>query len=108
MEQEYKVLAHLQENKKTIQRKISNGTGLSFGEVNLLLKNMLSKGLSKIKKLNARTMRYILTPKGMQEKSRLAYRYIRQSYRQILKINQALDCLLAASVENQNGKEVKG
>ncbi len=95
MEHEYKVLSHLQENEITTQRKISKGTGLSLGAVNLLLKKMGRKGLIKIEKLNPRTMRYVLTPKGMQEKSRLAYRYIRNSYRQILKINRLLDYLLA-------------
>jgi DNA-binding MarR family transcriptional regulator len=95
MEHEYEVLNHLQENEITTQRKISKRTGLSLGAVNLLLKKMARKGLIKVEKLNARTMRYILTPKGLQEKSRLAYRYIRQSYRQILKINQALDRLLS-------------
>ncbi len=95
MENEYHVLNHLQENTNTTQRKISKRTGLSLGAVNLLLKKMARKGLVKVEKLNARTTRYILTPRGMQEKSRLAYLYIRQSFKQILKINQALDQLLS-------------
>ncbi len=76
MEHEYQVLTHLQENETTTQRKISKRTGLSLGAVNLLLKKMGRKGLIKIERLNARTVRYILTPKGIQEKSRLTYRYI--------------------------------
>jgi len=95
MEHEYKVLSHLQENEITTQRKISKRTGLSLGTVNLLLKKMGRQGLIKIEKLNPRTVRYILTPKGLEEKSRLAYRYLRNSYRQILKINRLLDYLLA-------------
>lgn len=95
MEHEYQVLTHLQENELTTQRKISKRTGLSLGAVNLLLKKMVRKGLIKIERLNARTMRYILTPKGLQEKSRLTYRYIRNSYKQIIKINQVLDHILA-------------
>ena len=95
MEHEYEVLSHLQENKTTTQRKLSKQTGLSLGAVNLLLKKMVRKGLIKMEKLNARTVRYILTPRGMQEKSRLTYRYVRNSYRQIKKINQFLDYLIA-------------
>ncbi len=106
MEHEYNVLSHLQENEITTQRKISKRTGLSLGAVNLLLKKMGRKGLIKIEKLNARTARYILTPKGMQEKSRLAYRYIRSSYRQILKINQILDYLLAEWKTEINGSSL--
>jgi len=109
MENEYQVLNHLQENENTTQRKISKGTGLSLGAVNLLLKKMVRKGLVKVEKLNARTVRYILTPKGMQQKSRLTYRYIRQSYSQIRKINQAVDYLLAeraAASEDGEGEGV--
>lgn len=94
MEHEYKILSHLQENEITTQRKISSRTGLSLGAVNLLLKKMVRMGLIKVEKLSARTVRYILTPKGMQEKARLAYSYIRQSYYQLLKINQTLDELI--------------
>lgn len=95
MEHEYQVLSHLQENEITTQRKISSRTGLSLGAVNLLLKKMVRKGLIKVEKLNPRSVRYILTPKGMQEKARMTYNYIRQSYRQLLKIIQALDAILS-------------
>ncbi len=95
MEHEYRVLSHIQENEITTQRNISKRTGLSLGAVNLLIKKMARKGLVKVEKLNARTVRYILTPRGMQEKARLTYRYISQSYRQLLKINTALDSIIA-------------
>ena len=68
MEPEYEVLSHLQENETTTQRNISKRTGLSLGAVNLLMKKMVRKGLVKVEKLSARTMRYILTTRGMQEK----------------------------------------
>ncbi len=95
MQNEYQILSHLQENEQTTQRCISSSTGLSLGAVNLLLKKMVRKGLIKVEKLNTRTVRYILTPQGMQEKARLTYRYIKQSYKQLLKINLALETLLA-------------
>ncbi len=47
-----------------------------------------------MEKLNSRTMRYILTPKGMKEKTRLTYDYIRRSYNQILTITGAVEALL--------------
>jgi len=106
MEHEYKVLSHLHENEITTQRKISRRTGLSLGAVNLLLKKMGRKGLIKVEKLNARTVRYILTPKGLQEKSRLAYLYIRNSYQQILKINHTLDKIIRQREPAKNGSPV--
>jgi DNA-binding MarR family transcriptional regulator len=106
MEHEYQVLAHLQENEETTQRKISSRTGLSLGAVNLLLKKMVRKGLIKVEKLSPRSVRYILTPQGMQEKARLTYSYIRQSYHQLLKIYQTLDELLATAKPDLDGRPV--
>ncbi|HSW35619.1 MAG TPA: winged helix-turn-helix transcriptional regulator [Candidatus Limnocylindrales bacterium] len=91
---EYEVLTYLYHDNQTSQRKIAFRTGLSLGAVNLLLKKMARKGLLKIEKLNPRTVRYILTPRGLQEKARLTYNYIRQSYHQIMEVNQVVDALL--------------
>ena len=95
MEQEYQVLTHLQENEQTSQRNISKRTGLSLGAVNILIKKMVHMGLVKVEKLNSRTMRYIITPKGIKEKTRLTYQFVRSSYRHILNINSAVARLLA-------------
>jgi len=106
MEEEYQVLTYLQENETTTQRKISSRTGLSLGAVNLLLKKMVRKGLIKVEKINARSMRYILTPRGLQEKARLTYLFIRSSYRRIIKINQAIDRLIEQHNLGWDGKVV--
>jgi len=106
MENEYQVLSHLQDNEKTSQRAIAEQTGLSLGAVNILIKKMVRKGLIKVEQLNSRTMRYILTPQGMQEKAHLTYSYIRQSYHQILKINQAIDHLIADYREQLDGNPI--
>ncbi len=95
METEYKVLSHLQENETTTQRNISERTGLALGSVNLLLKKMVRKGLVKVERLNKRSVRYILTPQGIKEKSSLTYRYIKETYHLIQQINHNLDQLLA-------------
>jgi len=107
MENEYQVLSHLQDNESTTQRGIAKRTGLSLGAVNILLKKMAKKGLVKIERLNSRTMRYILTPRGMQEKTRLTYQFIKSSYRQILNITQAVeDHLTAITAEEKHPRVV--
>ena len=75
MENEYQVLTHLQENEQTSQRNISKRTGLSLGAVNILIKKMVHMGLVKVEKLNSRTMRYIITPKSMKEKTSCMFCY---------------------------------
>lgn len=95
LDQEHQILNYLQSNEQTSQRVISKGTGLSLGAVNILIKKMVRKGLVKVEKLNSRTMRYIVTPKGMKEKSRLTYKFIRKSYHHILSITRALEEIIA-------------
>ena len=95
MNSEYEILSHLEKNRDTSQRQIAGNTGLSLGTVNLLLKKMVRKGLVKIERLNARTLRYIITPRGMAEKTMLAYQYMKISYQQILKISKALEKVVA-------------
>ncbi len=94
MEYEYQILAHLQHHEQTTQRKIASRTGLSLGAVNMMLQKMVRKGLIKIEKLNPRTVRYILTPQGLREKTRLTYNYVRRSYRQIIEITGVVEELV--------------
>ncbi len=96
MEYEYQILTHLQHHELTTQRKIASRTGLSLGAVNMLLQKMVRKGLIKVEKLSTRTMRYILTPQGLREKTRLTYNYVRRSYRQIIEITGAVEELVRA------------
>lgn len=91
MENEHKLLEYIHKDEYTSQRKIAEGTGLSVGTVNILLKRMVKKGMVKIERLNARSLRYILTPQGLLEKSKLTYRYIKHSYEYILKVTDAIE-----------------
>jgi len=60
---------------------------MSLGMVNMLLNKCIKKGLVKIEHLNSRSVRYILTPKGIQEKTLKTIEYIKKSYRAIMKIS---------------------
>ncbi len=95
MKNELSVLLNINNDGNTTQRDIAKSTGMSLGNVNILIKRLVSKGLLKIEKLNPRTIRYILTPKGLKEKTEATYRYVVDSYRMITdvdhKIGQFLD-----------------
>lgn len=106
MENEYQVLDHLQKNEKTSQRAIAERTGLSLGAVNILIKKMARKGLIKVEQLNSRTMRYILTPQGMKEKTRLTYNFVRISYQQIMNITRAVETLIDTEYNADDHKDV--
>lgn len=95
MIKEYQIITQIHEDTNVTQRKIAKSTGLSLGLVNLLLQRMIKKGLVKIEKLNARSMRYILTPKGIAEKARLTYQYLKNSYAQITSLMEVVAAVIA-------------
>lgn len=58
------------------QRELAGAAGFSLGLTNSILKRLAKTGYIKMQNLDARKMRYILTPKGLAEKSRRSYDYI--------------------------------
>jgi hypothetical protein len=51
-------------------------------------------------------VRYILTPQGLREKTRLTYNYVRRSYRQIIEITGAVEELVRARQARGTLKQV--
>jgi len=101
MEKEYNILTYLQEEEFTSQRKIAERTGLSLGTVNIMLKKLVKKGLVKMERLNARSLKYIITPQGLAEKTKLTYRYIKQSYGYVLKVSAVMDRIIELAEEHK-------
>ena len=91
MEAELKILSSIGGNQNITQRVLAKETQLSLGAINVLLKKMIEKGLIKIEKLNARTVRYILAPNGVMEKAKKTYDYIRRTYESIMLMKGELE-----------------
>ncbi len=89
------ILDYIAENENTTQRKISQGTNLALGNINAIIQMCIQKGLIKIERLNSKSLRYILTPKGMIEKSRYAYHYLQASIKRVLTLKGNLEFILA-------------
>jgi EPS-associated MarR family transcriptional regulator len=62
------------------QRQLAQHAGVSLGQVNYILKSLLGKGFVKVGNFRKSPHKigyaYLLTPKGIQAKSRLAVRFI--------------------------------
>jgi DNA-binding MarR family transcriptional regulator len=68
------------------QRALAAQLGVALGLTNLCLKRLASKGLIKVREFPAKPaarkrLRYVLTPKGVAEKTRLSYEYMAYSLR---------------------------
>ena len=76
------ILRKIQKNPKVSQREMAEELGFSLGKLNYCLKALKEKGLIKIenfkKNPNKINYFYILTPKGIQEKTRLTLNFMKR------------------------------
>ena len=73
---ELKILEKLENNGHLTQRDLSKEVGIALGLVNHLLKKMVKKGWINIKNIDAKKIRYLITPEGAREKSSLLYKRV--------------------------------
>lgn len=83
MDKELLLLDEIGRKAGVSQRELAEKSGVSLGNVNLLLKKMVKEGLVKMESIPANRVLYMLTPKGMAEKADKTYRYIRAHYHYI-------------------------
>lgn len=99
-ERDFQVLDALDRNEITTQRQLAKQVGISLGQVNYVLKNLLSKGLIKLgnfrKSPNKIGYAYFLTPKGVEEKSKLAVRFVVKKLEEYHQLRSVLSDKLAA------------
>ena len=81
------------------QRSIAKTLDLSLGMTNAIIKRLVAKGWVTIHKINAKNLRYSLTPEGTREVTKRTYRYLRRTMGQVgrwkEKIQDYMDSLKA-------------
>jgi DNA-binding MarR family transcriptional regulator len=75
-----KLLEEIERNHSPSQRQLSRHLNISLGLVNSFIKRLAQKGYFKITNIPKNRVKYILTPKGAAEKTRLTYAYIKYSF----------------------------
>lgn len=80
------VLRKIKNNPETSQRKLANELGFSLGKLNYLLNAFMEKGLVKIKNFKKNPKKsnylYILTKKGLTEKTKLTIHFMERKMRE--------------------------
>jgi DNA-binding MarR family transcriptional regulator len=74
-----RILEHLERDPDSTQADLAARLGVAIGTVNWYVKRLVAKGYVKVTHLQRRRVRYLITPKGISEKARLAYRYVQVS-----------------------------
>lgn len=80
-EYRYRILKILESDPHASQRRIADELGISLGRVNYCLKALIDKGLVKVNNFrnnsNKRTYLYLLTPTGIEEKTKVTLRFLK-------------------------------
>jgi len=73
------LLTELERDGAVTQRSLATKLGVALGLTNLYLKRLARKGYVKVTTIPSSRIRYLLTPQGFAEKSRLTYLYMQYS-----------------------------
>ena len=75
-----RILEEIEKDQSPSQRELAKKLNISLGLVNSFIKRLTQKGYFKVTTIPRNRIKYILTPKGFTEKTRLTYEYIQLSY----------------------------
>ena len=92
---QFQVLRKIQKKPSSTQRELAAELGISLGKLNYCIKALKSKGLIKInnfkKNPNKIGYLYILTPRGLSEKSKLTIKFMKRKLREYEELKKELD-----------------
>jgi hypothetical protein len=92
------ILTEIAEGRAVTQRGLSQSLGIALGLTNLYIKRLARKGYIKITTIPPNRLRYLVTPKGLAEKSRLTFEYMRLSLSLFQQTRQVLRGALEPAV----------
>ena len=99
LEETVKLLTHLEENPAATQRELVEKLDVSLGKVNFIVNALVDKGLIKLERFkssrNKKGYLYILTPKGIAEKSRITADFLHRKMEEYEKLKIEIEELKA-------------
>lgn len=74
------LLAQIEENPDANQAAMASQLDVAVGTVNWHLKRLIDKGYVKVKRLNRKKLRYIITPEGIAMRARMTIDFIQNQF----------------------------
>ena len=94
---EYLVLEKLENNPHLTQRELSKELGLSLGKTNYVINALIDKGWLKLNNFKRSDKKlgyiYLLTPKGIKEKTTLAHKFLRRKSDEYNRLREEIEKL---------------
>ena len=94
-QRDLQLLSEVERDASVTQRSLAKKLGVALGLTNLYLKRLARKGYIKITTIPRNRIKYLLTPRGMGEKSRLTYLYMQYSLSYYRDMRQRLKDVLS-------------
>jgi EPS-associated MarR family transcriptional regulator len=98
----YRLLKHLQANPQATQRELAQALGISLGRTNYCVRALIDRGWVKAQNFlnchNKRAYSYLLTPQGIEQKARIAARFLQRKRAEYAALKAEI-AALAAEVE---------
>jgi len=95
-EQDLRILEHIERDPDITQADLAARLGMAVGSVNWYLKRLANKGYIKVRQMQRRRLRYLITPQGVAEKARLTASFMQVSMRLYRETRQAAKRYLTA------------
>ena len=98
---EYRILKILERNPKLTQRQVAGELGVSLGKTHYVIRALINKGLVKLGNFKTSNNKigylYLLTPKGLVEKSELAQSFLLRKRQEYGKLKLEIEELMKES-----------
>ena len=93
-EDAFELLRHIQKKPETNQRELAQDLGFSLGKLNYMLNALKDKGFIKLKNFSGNPKKiqylYILTPKGISQKTKLTINFMKRKMREYDELKREL------------------
>ena len=92
----FEVLRRVQKKPNSSQRELAEELGFSLGKLNYCLKALQKKGLVKLQNFSRKknkfkyTIQYVITPKGIAERTKLTVNFMRQKLKEYDELKREL------------------
>jgi len=93
----YRIFKLIEAQPDISQRQLAKALGVSLGKVNYCLKALVDKGQVKVRNFqrnpSKRSYAYLLTPRGIEEKTQLTARFLKQKMTEYARLKQEIEQL---------------
>ncbi len=105
-QRDLQLLTEVGRNPGASQRSLAKKLGVALGLTNLYLKRLARKGYIKVTTIPSNRIKYLVTPRGIAEKTRLTYEFMQYSLIYYRDMRQKLKVVIASLLERGTNRVI--